>query len=98
MFHYVPEFQSFSLMKGMLYIIFTSFLLLYLLKYSWGEIDEAQKKLHTFLHTDPLTKLHNRIALQSKLEFLVQEDQTFCLLFINADDLKRSMNNGTFWG
>lgn len=88
MFHYVPEFKSFSLMKGMFYIIFTSFLLLYLLKYSWGEIDEAQKKLHTFLHTDPLTKLHNRIALQSKIEFLVQEDQTFCLLFINADRFK----------
>ena len=88
MFQYIPHFKSFSLIKGLFYVAITSLLVLYLLKKAWGEIDQSQKRLHTYIHTDSLTNLHNRLSLQKKLDILVKQNYSFSLLFINADRFK----------
>ncbi|GAB4056665.1 GGDEF and EAL domain-containing protein [Uliginosibacterium sediminicola] len=54
------------------------------------QLDQMNKHLDVLSTTDPLTRLHNRRALNDRLQCLVGEGaQPFALLFVDLDDFKK---------
>jgi diguanylate cyclase (GGDEF)-like protein len=54
------------------------------------QLDQMNKHLDMLSTTDPLTRLHNRRALNERLHCLVGEAaQPFALLFVDLDDFKK---------
>lgn len=58
-----------------------------------SKLKQSEEELHTLAHYDPLTKLPNRLLLQSRLEHAVDQaerhEKVVALIFLDLDDFKK---------
>ncbi|WP_313892331.1 bifunctional diguanylate cyclase/phosphodiesterase [Psychrobacillus sp.] len=81
---YFSDKKIVTIIQGLIYVVLSSLLLLFLMRQSW----KMQKDLTIKEYMDDLTGLPNRTTLQARLSTLVQNQERFHLLFIDFDRFK----------